>query len=112
LRYKLFGANMDFFAELKDVIGEALNCIVQLRTDLATALSQPQANQEQVNSALAERDKGILAFQAYVEKEDLEDSDQRTEVSAMVNSLREAISPPIAPVVEPPVEPAPVEPTL
>jgi len=64
---------MDFFGELRVLIGEALNLIVQLRTDLATALSQPQANQEQVNAANAARDKTSLAFQAYVEAEDLED---------------------------------------
>jgi len=111
---------MDFFGELRVLIGEALNLIVQLRTDLATALSQPQANQEQVNAANAARDKTSLAFQAYVEAEDLEDSDQQTELGAMVSSIRAAIAPvenpapvetlPVDP--SPPVEPAPVEPTL
>ena len=108
MRHKLFGGKMGFLTALAAVVSETLEAIVQLKTELATALAEPQASQDQVNAALAERDKAILALQALTDSEATEDENERVAVEAMVNSLREAI----APVATLPVEPTPVEPTL
>lgn len=100
---------MGFLSALAAVISETLEEIVKLKTALATALAEPQANQDQVNAALAERDKAVLALQALTDSEAAENEDERIAVEAMVSSLREAI----APVDTLPVDPSlPVEPTL
>lgn len=97
---------MGFLSALAAVISETLEAIVQLKTALATALAEPQATQDQVNAALAERDTAIRALQALTDSEATEDEDERVAIEAMVNSLREAI----APVATLPVEPDPIEP--
>jgi len=98
---------MGFLSSLSDVIKETLAAIVELKTALATALAQPQANQEQVNSALAARDEAILALQALTDREATEDEDEKVAIEAMANSLKAAIAPVEAASAEPLPEPTP-----